>query len=229
MNRWLLTRRTRPAPGATPTRLTLNTLEERVVPTVVTVSDNNDTGGANTLRAAIATVNASTDPTNTIKFLDGMTGAVTLTSDLTLITKPVDIVGNGVTLSKIDGNDKFDIFRFDHGTGAVFAASVTGLTLTRGRDHDKGGAAIYSKAESLTVKDCVIDSNSCLLSSGGAIRADGGTFTITNTKVTNNKVTYVKGGGIFNSGAAFTISGCTIDGNKAGSSGGGYSQTGLPH
>ena len=39
MTRWMLTRLTRPVSGAKPTRLTLNTLEERVVPAIHTWSN----------------------------------------------------------------------------------------------------------------------------------------------------------------------------------------------
>ena len=230
MNRWMLTRWSRltsparPRQSAKRVRLTLDALEVRVVPAVISVSNTND-AGSGSLRAALISVNASADVTNTVTFIPGLTGTITLAGDLPTIAKPVAVQGPGAAVLTINGNGN-KLFSFDDGAATALAVSLSGLTIAGGKNTTTGGGGIYSKDENVTVLDSVIRNNAATGVQGGGVRADGGTFTLTNTKVLNN--TANDGAGIRNAGATFVISGSTIDGNNATSSGGtgGYYQSG---
>ena len=221
MTRWLLSRphtACRPAP----TRLALTPLEDRAVPATFQVTSNGGDAGAGTLRAVLGLVNASTDATNTVTFLPGLTGPITLTGDLVTVTKPVTITGPGAAALTINGGTN-KLFTFDDGTATAIAVSISGLTLTNGKNAVNGGGAVYSKNEAVSVQNCVISNSTAVANNGGGVRAEGGTFTLANTTVTGS--TAANGGGVANAGATFTITGSTISNNSATSSGGGYFQS----
>jgi len=77
-------------------RLHVESLEDRVVPTVFTVTNTLDDGSVGSLRWAINQVNADTDPVSTIDFNIAPSGVQTIfiNSQLPTITHPVVIDGN---------------------------------------------------------------------------------------------------------------------------------------
>src|SRR4051794_2102269 len=82
-----------------------------------------------TLRDAIDDSNDSTGVSDVISFKTGLTGTITLGSDLPAITDPVSIQGPGASSITIDGADLhriFDVRPFTPGDTVLIA----GLTLT---------------------------------------------------------------------------------------------------
>ncbi len=223
MTRWMLTRPI-PSASARPTRLTLTALEERAVPAAFPPVSNTSDSGVGSLREALTSVNASTDATNSISFIPGLTGTITLASDLPTITKAVAIQGPGVASLTVNGAGNFKLFSFDDGLAGATPASIAGLKISGGKNSVTGGGGVYSKNESVTIQDCEISGNTATGTSGGGVRADGGAFTLINTRVSNNSA--ATGGGVANAGATFVVTGSTLANNNATGDGGGYVQTG---
>ena len=230
MNRWMLSHLkgfngfARSRPFAKPARLTLDTLEDRAVPAVISVSNTND-AGAGSLRAALISVNTSADATNTVNFIPGLTGTITTASDLPTIAKPVAIVGPGAALITVNGAGTFKLFTFDDTLAGAIEASIAGLTITGGKNSTTGGGGVFSLNENVTVRDSVVTGNTGNGVNGGGIRANGGAFTLLNTLVSNN--TAPDGGGIQNAGATFIITDSQIENNTGtnGNGTGGYFQS----
>src|SRR5262249_3349119 len=87
----------RPAPiGRRQFRPALESLEDRMAPAVLTVTDPGDNGGAYQLRAAITTANATTG--DTIQFANSLASdTITLTQGELQITSPMTITGLGAS------------------------------------------------------------------------------------------------------------------------------------
>jgi hypothetical protein len=103
----------------------LESLEDRTVPSTLTVTNPLDKG-AGSLRYTITNAKSG----DTIVFapsLDGQT--ITLTSDQLTINKSLDIEGPGPDLLTISGNDTNRLFNINEG----LTVSIDGLTLTHGR------------------------------------------------------------------------------------------------
>jgi hypothetical protein len=211
MTRWLLSR-----PVASPRRAsvrpTLSALEDRTNPAPFVVKNTND-AGTDSLRAALIGVNASADATNTVTFLDGLTGTIPLSSDLPVVTKSVDIQGPGALAINVTGANNFKVFRFNDGLAGAIDVSVSGLTISNGKNDVDGGGGIFSENENVTVRDAVIRNNTAGAANGGGIRANGGLFTLVNTAVRSNSA--ADGGGVRNAGATFVVTGSAIDSNFA--------------
>src|SRR5438874_10454518 len=103
----------------------LEILEDRTVPSTLTVLNNLDKG-AGSLRDAITNAKSG----DTIVFasrLDGQT--ITLTSDQLTINKSLDIEGPGASLLAISGNDTNRVFNINEG----LTVTIAGLTISHGR------------------------------------------------------------------------------------------------
>lgn len=200
-------------PASPPKRSTfrpqLEALEDRWMPSILTVTNTKDSG-PHSLRAEIAHANNK----DTIVFspkLDGMT--ITLTSGELDITKNLTIQGLGAGLLTISGNgpNSSRVFEVAQNT----AVTLSGLTISNGDGYasfgDSGpmagfGGGILNQG-TLTVSGCTVSDNGSQWSDGGFPSS----FSVSN------------GGGIYNDGT-LTISGCTISGNQASAGGGILSQ-----
>jgi hypothetical protein len=218
----------------------LEILEDRTLPSTLTVLNNLDKG-TGSLRDAITNAKSA----DTIVFapsLDGQT--ITLTSDQLTLNKSLDIEGPGAGLLAISGNDTNRIFNVNEGLTEI----INGLTLTHGRavggngnpGGSGGGGAILNVGSVVTLANDVFSSNVSLGNSagpkGGAIANFGsGSLTVTDSTFIGNladgrvkKGQFAEGGAIFSSsgGPSITAIRCTFTGNQAIGGDGGTLPTG---
>ena len=97
------------------------------------VTNLNDSG-AGSLRQAIVQSN-STSGSNEIDFAPGLSGGVRLAGGELQITHDVRIVGPGADVIQVSGNQASRVFEVTAGTDAT----ISGLTITDGRDIEAGG------------------------------------------------------------------------------------------
>lgn len=206
-----------------------------------TVTNTNDSG-AGSLRQAVLDSNAAAG-SDTIVFDASFGSAKTITLASMIFIDPavgdaLTITGPGPGLLKVSGNDTVQIFFL----GTDDTASISGMTLTLGRNNN-GGAAIDNRGSlnvsniaftsnatnnsgaalslnfntTTTVANCSFTSNSA----GGSSAIDNnGSLTVTNSTFTANTGGY---GAIANS-RTMTLTGCTFTDNT--STGGGSTSTG---
>jgi hypothetical protein len=212
----------------------LESLEDRTVPSSLTVTNSLDKGPGS-LRDTITNAKSG----DTIVFaasLDGQT--ITLTSDQLTINKSLDFEGPGAGLLAISGNDQNRIFNINEG----LTLTINGLTLTHGRavggnvNGVGGGGAILNVGSVVSLANDVFSQNVSLGSSGN--QADGGaianytsgSLTVTDSTFLNNRADnstegshWAEGGAIFSErdGPSIVVTGCMFTGNQAiGGSGG---------
>ena len=202
----------RPAPRFRPR---LEALEDRWVPSTLTVTNNLDSG-AGSLRADIAAAHSG----DTIVFapsLDGQT--ITLTSGELLIRKNLTIAGPGASQLTISGNNASRVFEVAKGE----TDTLSGLTISNGaapsvRQAGEGGGILVDSGATLTVSGSTLSGNSAPV--GGGIY-NGGTLTVSNSTLSGNSAGLSgQGGGIHNEFGTLTISGSILSDNYAGSDGG---------
>src|SRR5258707_902188 len=100
----------------------LQCLEDRTVPSTLTVLNNHD-AGAGSLRDAIGHAHDG----DTIVFASGLTGqTIALTSDELAIKKSLDIEGPGADNLAVSGNDVNRVFDISEG----LTVKIAGLTIT---------------------------------------------------------------------------------------------------
>jgi Right handed beta helix region len=133
------------------------------------VSGLDDAGGG-TLRQAIINANGNSGP-DTISFDSGLSGTITLASDLPTITQALAINGPGADKITVSGNDAHRIFDLNP-TPAGDPVSISGLTLTGGRSASSvtaaiRGGAILNETAHLTISDSTISGNNGPGSGGG--------------------------------------------------------------
>ena len=225
----------------------LEALEDRWVPSTLTVTNNLDSG-AGSLRADISKAHSG----DTIVFAPNLVGqTITLTSGELYINKNVTITGPGagqVTVSAGGHSRVFEVAAkygltvsgltisngyvdpittvftygagiYNHGTLTVNGCTLSGNTAT-------SGAAIFNDSgATMTVSGCTLSGNTALggNSFGGAID-NCGTATISNSTLSGNSASgldygFGNGGAIYNAGT-MTVSGCTLSSNRAGALGG---------
>ena len=107
-------------------------LEDRTLPSTLTVMNLNDSG-TGSLRAAISAANAQ--PGDTIDFANGLHGTITLTSGEMLISNSVTINGPGTNQQSISGNNSSRIFEIAN--NPMLNVTINDLTITHG--HSQGG------------------------------------------------------------------------------------------
>jgi hypothetical protein len=202
-------------------------LEDRTLPSVLTVTDLTDSG-AGSLRGTIAQAQSG----DTIVFDNSLSGGtITLAvanGELTL-QSDVTIQGLGAPNLTISGNNSSRVFQIYPGVNAT----ISGLTITGGRatsstpSMNAGGGIVNDG--SLVLTDCVVTgntvdssgpiTNSCY---GGGID-NGGPLTLNNCTISNNTVTAgaignAYGAGIYST-VGVTLNHCTVSGNTVSGAG----------
>jgi hypothetical protein len=187
-------------------RLELISLEQRINPAIITVSNLN-ASGAGSLDAAITQAN-TTAGDDIINF--SVTGTITLGSSSlpTIVSASTPITGGGtagtltingpgassLTISGNNGN--FCIFKVDSGGNLT----ISGVIVSGAQTSSSGGA--FNNSGTLTVTDSTISGNSANNSGsgggsgGGIYNRTGSTLTISNSTISGNSA--YSGGGIFN-------------------------------
>jgi hypothetical protein len=200
----------KPAPRR-PVLPRLTQLEDRTVPSMLTVTNNHDSG-TGSLRDTIGGANSG----DIIIFANNLRGqTIKLTSGQIDITQDLTIEGLGEERLSISGTNNSGIFD-------VSGASVTleDLTLTQGKS-TFGGAVVNEADSSLTIKHCIVTGNQAtgdIDALGGAVYNEyGSSLTVQDTVFSNNKTNGTHesfGGAIYNGGDA-TITGSKFTGNQA--------------
>ncbi len=185
-----------------------------VVSTTDDVVDNDLSSGNLSLREAILLSNGNVGA-DTITFADGLTGTITLTSQLVVI-ESITIIGPGFDQLILSGDNNSRIFQFGGGGANVYV--LQGLTLENGESGAQGGAAIVMNDDEdtlnisrstirnshgdgaifvvfgqLLLRDSSINGNSGAF--GGGLTLQDGTFVLTNVTISGNSAT-IRGGGI---------------------------------
>ena len=199
----------RKAPAARRTvRPCLERLEDRWVPSTLTVLNNLDSG-AGSLRADIAAAHNG----DTIVFAPSLNGqTITLTKGELLINKNLTIVGPGTGALTISGNNQSRVFEAAAGT----QVALSGLTINNGFAVNGAGILVDTGAV-LTVSNSTLSGNSASKSQkyvanwGGGID-NYGTATVSNCTLTNN-TSLGGGGGIYNHATLTVNNNSAVSGN----------------
>jgi parallel beta-helix repeat protein len=199
----------------------LEMLENRWVPSTLTVKNTNDSG-PDSLRAVIAaahtgdTINFSNaTASETVNFYDGKVHTIALTSGELLVSRNITIAGAGADKLTISGSHLSRVFEVASSTRSVV---LSGLTITGGLAQFANGGGVLNHG-SLTVSTCVVSDNSATGSGGGVFNDDTGTLNVTGSTISHNTVPN-DGGGIDSHGV-LTVSASTLDDNCAHNGGGG--------
>jgi hypothetical protein len=225
----------------------LDVLEDRTLPSTLTVLNLSDTGvaGDGSLRGEIAAAQWG----DTINFNPGLSGTITLSGSELFLNKNLTITGPGASQIGISGNNAVRILEVASGA----TVSVTGLTIENGsfRTFGPAGAGIANEGTltltncsvannranglesawgggivnkgSLTIQNSLVMGNVCATTGGGGGGAidNYSTLAIVNSTLSNNNGGGGEGGAILNeTGATATITSSTLSGNKGTSSGG---------
>lgn len=212
-------------------------LEERMLLTVFTVVNTNDSGEGS-LRAAIEVANAEAGA-DEITFADTLAGQTIKLTDELLITDAVTITGLGANQLTIDANGNSRIFQInsrsdthqplnpplidvrdltvsDAGLYQPFDVEISGLTLRNGSANQ--GGAIFSY-DNLTLSGMYFTDN-LASGNGGAVTALGDFLKVTDSYFEQNQAGG-SGGGIYSSTIVVTIGNSSFIENQAGVNGGG--------
>jgi hypothetical protein len=209
----------------------LEALEDRWLPSTLTVTNNLDNGAAGSLRADIAAAQSG----DTIVFSNSVGPTITLTGGVLLIDRNLTIQGPGASHLAISGGHVSGVFD----VAAGVQATLVGLTIRDG-DAETGGG-IFSNG-TLTVNNCTLSGNYAYRA--GAIYSNG-TANISGCTLSGNTASggypstilwggsylswyYGGGGGLWNDGI-MTVSGSTLSGNvvlSGGAGGGGIYNSG---
>jgi hypothetical protein len=187
-------------------RLRLEPLEDRWLPSILTVTSTADSGPGS-LRAELAAA-ANGDE---IVFALRNPSTIQLTSGTLNVNTSVSIMGPGPSTLTIKGNNTFGIFSI------TAAATLSGVTITGGNASGDGGG-IRTTAD-LVISNCVVTGNAAAASGGGISRKFNARLTMFHCTISGNSSVF-NGGGLLIQGIA-TIADSTITGNTALLSGGG--------
>src|SRR5438477_10056884 len=146
-------RRTQHRPAAPRFRPQLECLEDRWLPSTLTVTNNLDSGPGS-LRAEIAAANAKSK--DTVVFAPGLDGqTITLTSGGLLINKDLTIAGPGAGQLTVSGGGVSGVF-YVYSPKKTINVALSGLTISNGNNQGGTGGAIYNAFEHLTLSGCTL-------------------------------------------------------------------------
>jgi hypothetical protein len=214
---------TRRAPAAKPAprfRPQLEALDDRLVPSTLTVTNTLDDGSAGSLRSEIAAAQSG----DTIVFDPSLSGQIITLGGYGLgLNKNLNIEGPGANSLAISAANQSQVF------AVAFGAQVTlsGMTIENGRSFTASGSGWEGYFDgggilndgTLTLSGDTLSGNVADYGDGGGI-ANHGTLTVTGTTLSGNSATY-DGGGIANYGT-LTVTSSTLSGNRATAGGGIY-------
>jgi hypothetical protein len=179
----------------------VDVLEDRTMPSVITVTNLRDSGGGS-LRAAVASANAHPGA-DVIRVQANLAGTIVLTGGQMEITGALAIDGPGPSRLTISGNNASRVFKM----GPGIEVSIDDLTIADARNTTQDNVGI-------------------VVTRGGAILNDGGELHLTRVAMLNNRTIdagdgpasqVVGGGAVVNSGnATLTARQCRFIGNTAG-------------
>jgi len=209
----------------------LEALEDRFVPSTLTVTSAADSG-AGSLRAEIAAAN----PGDTINFASSLNGqTITLTSGELVLNKSLTIQGPGAGQLAISGGTP-PLRGYNPNASRVFEVigsntnvSLSGLTITngngRGFDSGFGGGILNYGGSTLTLSGCIV-SNNRGDPGGGGIANYMATLHLVNSTLSGNAASdpngYGYGGALYSVGPSHvSMTGCTVSNNRANEVGGG--------
>ncbi len=178
------------------------------------VTNTNDTGPGS-LRQALA--DAATPGPDTITFAPGLTGHITLNSEITIstaVTLDATSHPSGVTIS---GNNTTRLF-FVTSTGNLTLRSLTLTGGTGANSTYNGSGGCISNSGTLTLTQSTLSGNTADINGGGIYNDAGGTLTLTQSTLSGNTAD-INGGGIYNLGT-LTLTHSTLSGNMADYGGG---------
>jgi len=174
---------------------------------VTRLTDDADPGS---LRWAITQANG--DAGSTITFAAGLTGTITLASDLPTVSANTVITGPGSAVLAINGADAYEQI---HVTGSV-DVSVSGLTLTNDDPGvDAAPALEVTGGATFVGTDLVVSNTQFNRSSSGPVHCANSTLTLTDSVITGNaKPIWAGAGGTLNN-CATTIDRSVVSDNTS--------------
>jgi hypothetical protein len=197
-------------------RLALECLEDRCVPSVVTTNIDNVPGS---LRAAIT----AAQPGEVISFAASLANqTIVLQSSLPALATNLTITAAGVPNVTVSGAGAFQVFDVNPNVQATIdSLRITGGLNTLSVLSTGGGGITVNPTATLTLTNCIVTGNAAsanfLSTVGGGILNEG-TLNATNCFITNNSANLNLGGssagGIANDGI-LSLTGCVISGNQA--------------
>jgi hypothetical protein len=209
------TRLTKRAPS---TRLGVEQLDDRIVPSTFTVTNLLD-NGAGSLRGAVIAANANPGA-DVINF--ATTGTIALTSGELDITDSLTINGPGVNSLTVSGNDASRVF----GLAGNPTVSIADLTVANGSNSNVGGGGIYEAGGNLTLDRVAVSGNEAY-GGGGGLYVAGGTLTLDYSTLSGNVArgtgSYgqiipagsAAGGGLYVAGGMVSVNHSTLSSNQA--------------
>ena len=174
--------------------------------------------GPGSLREAITT--AELDAAADVIDLTGVTGTITLATELPYIGYGLTITGPGASLLTISGGNAVGVFTI-YGS-SDYTVNITGLTIADGASFQGAGInlpTLFPFQVGVYVTACIF-SNNHASTIGGAIFSSN-RLSVTNCTFLNNAAAGNDGGGICSSGQPLVVTGCTFSGNSAFLKGGG--------
>jgi hypothetical protein len=151
------------------------------IPNNVTVTNLSDDGSVGTLRWAINSANSDVN-IHQIDFILGLTGIITLTSDLPVITSDVTVVGLGIAALTISGNNSYKMFIVNNGS----VLTLSGITFTANAYYTGSVFRADSNNSSIVADSISVTGNA---SSYAFYTNNHSTITISNSTFTNNSGT----------------------------------------
>jgi predicted outer membrane repeat protein len=214
-------------------RPTLEALEDRVVPSVVTITVTNPNdaivAGQINLRQAITEINTGTAAATTYDIVFANTASATnriagaeLSLDPLTPGTTVNIIGATTGTNILTTTAGIRILGIDDTkAGDDTTVTLKNLNIARGNGVAQGAGVDLADAGVLHLKNTTVSNNTATSSGGGVFAV--GLVTLANSHVTDNSAGKV-GGGIYAGGGAILV-GSSVSVNKAGASGGGLFAT----